>query len=118
MWRIRKKDVLVENVNLGKVKFTGKRNPPEGVTSIAIGVITVVIFLALSIVSAVNDGKGAMWIGIVGCVAAVGNMYALYLAVKALRMEDVYHALSKGAVAVNACMVIGYVVMYMVGALA
>ncbi len=110
-----KRAVVVERENLENVVFTNKRNPREGIASFAMGIATIAVFLAMGIAATAMDGNGLGWFGLVGCLMGAVNAFAITKAVKALKMEDVYHTFTIWGLAINAVALLGYAAIYIWG---
>lgn len=80
-----------------------------------IGLIVVLGFIALSIVSGIYGGEGGLVIGIVGILLFFLALFGFILSYKELKQRDVYYRFPMIGVFSNGVMLILLMILYIVG---
>lgn len=101
--------------NKEMIHFSGRRHTKTGILSTIIGILDVLGFLALSIISGLNKGNGGYILGLIGFFIFFVSIFGFVLAYKAFKKKDIfYHFPIIGAV-LNGLMTILLLVIYILG---
>ena len=69
--------------------LTDKKHPKQGIASTILGLLSLVLFLVLCILSGQAGGNAGIWIGIWGVVLAVINIWGFVLGMISLKLENI-----------------------------
>lgn len=89
--------------------------PVEVYISMIIGFLSMVSFIVVCILSAINRGNAALWVGVIPIIATVCNAGALFLAYRCFKLDDVRNKWVSIAAIMNGFMVIIYMLLYIMG---
>lgn len=83
--------------------------------SAVIGILVVLGFIAVSIVSGVFGGQGGLYIGIVGILLFVMAVIGFTLSYKAVKQRDIYYRFPMIGSITNGLMLIILLIIYIMG---
>ena len=83
--------------------------------SAVIGIIVVIGFVAISLVSGYYGGEGGVVLGIAGLLLFVVSIFGFYLSIKALKQADIYYRFPMIGITTNGIMMIVLMVLYILG---
>lgn len=95
--------------------FSGRKLSKQGLTATVIGGIGWLIFAALSMYSAGQDGNGAFFIGVIGLLDAVFALAGVVLSYRGLHERDVYYTLPIIGMILNGTLFVLYFALYFMG---
>lgn len=95
----RKKDVF---------KFSGKGHSVRGMVSVITGSITIISFLALSIISSLSKGNGGLLLGIFGMLLFGISILGFILGIKGCREKEIYYTAPIAGMVLNGFLSILY----------
>ena len=75
--------------------LTDKKHPKQGIASTILGLLSLVLFLVLCILSGQAGGNAGIWIGIWGVVLAVINIWGFVLGMISLKLENIRQLLQE-----------------------
>ncbi len=97
------------------LKIATKKLPVSVIAAFILGVLSLIMFIAMCIISVINLGNAGQIVGIVPIISLIVNAWAFFVSYRNLKREDV----KKGPVSVSAFlnggMVIVYLVLYLLG---
>ena len=97
------------------LRFRTKEYSKVGMISVVIGVIAWVIFIALSIYSAMTNGTAEKIVGVIGIIDAIVVMFGARLAFKGLQEREESYALAITGVILNGLLFVIYFSLYFMG---
>lgn len=97
------------------IHFSGRRHPKTGICSAIIGIIVVLGFLALSIVSGLAKGNGSFIIGIIGMVLFFLAVAGFLISYKSFKKKDIFYHFPIAGAVLNGVMMILLMVIYLMG---
>lgn len=97
------------------IQFSGRRHTRLGILSAVIGIVSVIGFIIVSIVSGINGGGGGLIIGIAGILLFALSLLGFIMSYKALKQKDIFYRFPMTGLVVNGIMMIVYVILYVMG---
>ncbi len=106
-------------MRLGKNKemihFSGRRHTKTGIFSMVIGLIVVIGFLTLSIISGINKGHGSFLLGVIGLLLFGLSVFGFVLSYKAFKKKDIFYRFPVIGAVLNGFMTIIFLIVYILG---
>lgn len=97
------------------IRFSGRSHPKLGIASTIIGILVVAGFLAISILSGIQRGKGGFYLGVAGialfCLSVIGFAFSY----KAYQQKDIFLRFPLIGLFLNSLMSILLLVIYLLG---
>lgn len=93
--------------------FTDRVHPKEGIISICTGGVLQVSFLVLFLIT--SRRQGGLLIGVLGLLIFACAVFGIWIALKGLKKEDIYHRLPILGIILNGIVVIVSVCLYFMG---
>ncbi len=97
------------------IQFSGRRHTKAGIISAFIGILVVLGFIALSIVSGINSGEAGLLVGIIGILLYVIALFGFILSYKQLKQRDFYYIFPTIGIISNGIMLIFLMIIYILG---
>jgi hypothetical protein len=97
------------------IHFSGRRHTKLGIASTVIGIIVVLGFFIISLLSGLAGGKGGFAIGVTGILLLILSVIGFVLAYKALRKKDIFYRFPIIGAVLNGIMLILLLVIYLLG---
>jgi hypothetical protein len=97
------------------IQFSGRRHTRLGILSAMIGILTVIGFVAICIISGVNGGEAGLYIGIIGIFIFVLGLFGFVLSYKGLKQRDIYYRFPMIGIVTNGTMLIILMIIYILG---
>lgn len=83
--------------------------------SAVIGIIDILGFITISIISGVNGGEGDILVGIAGIFLSVLSIFGFILSYKSLKQKDIYYRFPMTGMVTNGIMMIVFTLLYILG---
>ncbi|MBE5938455.1 MAG: hypothetical protein E7265_10555 [Lachnospiraceae bacterium] len=83
--------------------------------SLAVGILSLISFFLVCAIAAANKGAAGIWVGTVPLIAGLANIFALIIAYKGFKMDDVRSKWVSVASIINGIMIILYLLLYIIG---
>ena len=101
--------------NKDMIRFSGRKHTRLGIMSAIIGIVVVLGFLAISIVSGLAEGKGGFLLGVIGlCIFAL-SIAGFVLSYKAFQQKDIFYRFPIIGVILNGTMTVILLIIYILG---
>ncbi|NLY48399.1 MAG: hypothetical protein GX059_05195 [Clostridiales bacterium] len=97
------------------IQFSGRSHTKGGILSFIIGMVTVLGFIAVCIISGVNNGEGGILIGVTGILLFVLAAVGLVLAYREMKKRDIFYRFPMIGIITNGFMLILLAVIYILG---
>lgn len=97
------------------IQFSGRRHTRVGILTAIIGLIVVLGFIGLSIVSGVYGGEAGLIIGIAGIALFVLALFGFILSYRELKQRDIYYRFPMMGIIANGIMLVILVIIYIMG---
>lgn len=97
------------------IQFSGRNHTLVGVLSGIIGLLVIMGFIALAIISGLYGGKGGLVIGIMGILLFALAVIGFVLSYKGLKQRDVFLRFPMIGIISNGIMLLLLVIMYVMG---
>jgi hypothetical protein len=97
------------------LRLTDKKHPIQGIWSTILGILSIVIFLILCIMSGEARGASGIEIGFMGLLCGAISIAGFALALLALRLENIRQLFPSLGVVINGLMILLYLIVYIVG---
>lgn len=97
------------------IQFSGRRHTRLGILSAVIGIIAVIGFVGVSLVSGYYGGEGGIVIGIAGLLLFVVSIFGFFISIKALKQVDIYYRFPMIGITTNGVIMIVLMVIYIIG---
>ena len=110
MWKIR-----MWKKNREMIRFSGRRHTKLGVMSAVIGIINVIGFLTISILSGTSHGNGGIYLGIIGLLLFGFAIFGFCLSYKAFQQKDIFYRFPMIGCGLNGIMIIIFFILYILG---
>ena len=104
-----------KNRSRRKYKFTDKRQSVGGIFSTMLGIMAVSFFLAAVFISYSHKGNGGREIGFLGIMSLFLSSIGLYIGTNSFQEEDVFYFFSWMGAIVNAVMLVGMGMVFLIG---
>ncbi len=101
--------------NKEMIHFSGRRQTKMGILSTVIGVIDVLGFLIISIISGFAGGKGGFIIGITGIILLVLSVTGFVVSYKSFKKKDIFYGFPIAGAVINGLMIIILFALYLLG---
>lgn len=101
--------------NKEMIHFSGRRHSKTGITSAIIGILVVLGFLAISIISGLAKGKGGFILGLLGILLLVFAVLGFILSYKAFKKKDIFYRFPILGAVLNGFMTILLLIIYILG---
>lgn len=99
-----------------RLKLSNKKLPVSVIAAFIVGILSVILFVVMCIISAVNAGHAGQIAGVIPLCALIINITAFLLSYENLKREDVKKGPVSIAAFLNGGMVIVYLILYLIGA--
>lgn len=93
--------------------FTDRVHPKEGILSVASGGLLLISFLVLFLLT--SRKQGGLLIGVLGLLIFAFSIFGVWLALKAMKKEDIYYRFPILGIVLNGIVVIVSVSLYFMG---
>ncbi len=107
----------MQNRKSKNYKFSDKIHPIKGVLSFAFAVFGIAIFLITSYFSYAAKGNAGLFVGLFGVLALLFCAAGVVLSLMAMRQKDIHYRFPVIGGILCAVMLIGYMMMYTLGAI-
>jgi hypothetical protein len=97
------------------LRLTDKKHPVQGIWSTVLGILSLVMFLILCIMSGEEGGASGIEIGFMGIFCGVVSIAGFILALLALRRENIRQLFPSLGVVINGLMILLYLLVYIAG---
>jgi hypothetical protein len=97
------------------IHFSGRRHTKTGFFSTVIGVINILGFAAISIISGMAKGNGGLLLGLVGLLIFALSILGFVLSYKAFMKKDIFYRFPIIGGILNGFMTIILLIIYIVG---
>ena len=101
--------------NKDMIRFSGRKHTRLGIMSAIIGIVVVLGFLAISIVSGLAGGKGGFTLGIIGLCIFTLSIVGFVLSYKAFQQKDIFYRFPIIGVILNGTMTVVLLIIYILG---
>lgn len=105
----------VKKARSGKYKFSVRTHPIQGIISFALGVISLLIFIILCVISGNTKGTSGLTIGAIGVLAMFTSILGFILAMIAVRKRDIRYCFPIAGGILNGVLTIVYFGLYVSG---
>lgn len=101
--------------NKEMIHFSGRRHTKTGIFSTVIGIINVIGFIILSIVSGAARGNGGFLLGVIGLLLFVLSIVGFCMSYRSFKKKDIFYRFPIIGGVVNGFMVILLLILYVIG---
>ncbi|NLK74786.1 MAG: hypothetical protein GX288_05795 [Clostridiales bacterium] len=95
--------------------FVARKHTRLGIGSAVIGIIMIIIFIALSILSSRSKGNAGIFIGFAGLLMLAISVFGLRLSYKAFHERDIFYRFPIIGAVSNGLMIILLLILYVYG---
>lgn len=114
----RKQDKIpkkVKKARSGKYKFSVRSHPKQGIISFSLGIVAVIAFLSVCIVSGNSKGTSGILVGAVGVLAFAVSIVGFIFAVLALRKKEIHYRFPVAGIILNSILAMVLLITYIAG---
>lgn len=97
------------------IHFSGRRHTRLGILSTIIGVMVVVGFITISIISSMDKGEGSLLIGVIGLLLFPIAIFGFVISYKAFKEKDIFYSLPIIGSILNGIMIVVLLILYILG---
>lgn len=107
------------HVRFGKrrrIQFTDHVHPKAGIASVVIGMVSLIMLIALFVISMRAGGRAGVLVGILGMMVLAASVTGFVLAVKCYARDDIYRITPAAGSVINGILVVIGMLLYVSGA--
>lgn len=97
------------------IHFSGRRHTKMGIISTIIGIVVILGFLTISMISGLQQGKGGLLLGILGIVLFILSIVGFILSYKSFKKKDIFYRFPVIGAILNGIMTILLMSIYILG---
>ncbi|MDF2536999.1 MAG: putative rane protein [Herbinix sp.] len=101
--------------NKDMIHFSGRRHTKLGICSALIGIIVVLTFLTISVISGTLHGNGGFLLGVIGICLFPLAVFGFVLSYKAFKQKDIFYRFPMVGALLNGCMTVFLLIIYILG---
>jgi len=101
--------------NKDMIHFSGRRHTKLGISSMIIGIVSVLGLFALSMISGLRRGQSNMIVGVAGIGLLALSILGFVLSYKAFKKKDIFYRFPIAGATLNGIMIILMLVIYIIG---
>jgi len=101
--------------NKDMIHFSGRSHTKLGIISAIIGIVSVLGFLTISIISGLNKGNGGIILGIIGIVLFGLSAFGFYLSYQSFKQRDIFYRFPIIGAVLNGIMTVVFLILYILG---
>jgi hypothetical protein len=101
--------------NKEMIHFSGRRHTKLGIASAVIGILVILGFIIISIISGVEGGKGGYILGIAGMLFFGLAVAGFIMSYQAFKKKDIFYRFPIVGAVLNGLMIIFLLIIYMLG---
>lgn len=101
--------------NKEMIHFSGRRHTRLGILSAIIGIVVVLGFLIVSILSGLAGGKGGLVLGVIGILLFCMAVTGFILSYKSFKKKDIFYSFPIAGATINGFMTILLLILYLLG---
>lgn len=97
------------------IHFSGRRQTKLGITSAVIGILVVLGFLAICLMSGFAGGKGGLMIGIIGFLLLALAITGFVMSYLSFKKKDIFYTFPIIGIVLNGFMTVFLFIIYLMG---
>jgi hypothetical protein len=97
------------------IHFSGRNNSKLGMISTGIGIIDMMGFIVVCVVSGMSHGNGGMLIGIAGLFLFGLSVAGFFISYKSLKEKDIFYRFPIIGTTLNGIMMVVLMILYVLG---
>jgi hypothetical protein len=97
------------------IRFSGRRHTKTGIISTIIGIVVVLGFLTISMISGLARGNGGLLLGFLGILLFGLSIFGFVLSYKAFKKKDIFYRFPVIGAILNGFMTILLLIIYILG---
>jgi hypothetical protein len=97
------------------IHFSVRRHTGIGIASAIIGIVVILGFIAVAIISGLAGGQGGFVLGVAGILLLALSITGFVLSYRALKKKDIFYRFPVIGAVLNGLMVILFLVLYLLG---
>ena len=97
------------------VKFSDRTHSIKGLISVLMGVIVLLAFITISILSSLSGGNGGLILGAIGMLLFVMSVIGFVLGIKSCMEKEIYYMAPVTGMVLNGFLSVIFFILYMVG---
>jgi hypothetical protein len=101
--------------NKDMIRFSGRRHTKLGVISAIIGIVVVLGFITISIISGLLSGNGGFILGVIGLGLFSLAIFGFVLSYKAFKQKDIFYRFPIIGAILNGLMTVFLLIIYILG---
>lgn len=107
---------LIRQRDKEKLRFSGRRHSKRGIVSAGMGIVVLIGFFIISIISGSMKGQGGELLGALGLGLFVIAVFGAFLSYKSFYERDIYYRFPIIGGVLNGLMTLIFVTLYILGA--
>lgn len=101
--------------NIEMIHFSARRHTKTGIFSTVVGVVVVLGFLTISVISGLARGKGGFALGVLGILLLTLSIFGFVLSYRSFKKKDIFYRFPVIGAVLNGLMTIFLLVIYILG---
>ncbi len=97
------------------IHFSGRRQTKMGIASVVIGVLDVLGFLVICLISGLAEGKGDSILGLIGIFLFILAITGFFMSYKSFKKKDIFYAFPIVGIILNGFMTVFLLIIYLIG---
>lgn len=97
------------------VKFRGRKQSPRGIAALCLGLLALIGFTVIAVISGQSGGSSGVISGLIGVVLLVITAIGFVLSIKSLQERDIFMSIPITSMVINSVMTIFLICLYIMG---
>lgn len=97
------------------IHFSGRIHPIKGIIAAILGILIILGFGVISVLSALDGGNGSLMIGVVGLILLAVSIIGFVLSYQSMKEKDIFYVYPIIGIISNGVMLILLFVLYVIG---
>ena len=97
------------------IHFSGRRHTRLGILSAIVGILIVLGFVTISIISSTDKREGSLLIGVIGLLLLALAIFGFVISYKAFKEKDIFYSLPIIGSLLNGSMIVVLLILYILG---
>ncbi len=98
-----------------EIRFSGRRHTKLGILSMVMGIVVIIGFLTISMLSGLAGGKGGLVLGMIGILLFFMSIAGLTVSYKAFKKKDIFYVFPIAGAVINGIMLVVLFTLYLLG---
>jgi hypothetical protein len=97
------------------IHFSGRRQTKMGIASVVIGILDVLGFIAICLMSGLAGGKGGFHLGLIGIFLFIFSIIGFVMSYRSFKKKDIFYTFPIVGIILNGLMTVFLLIIYLIG---